>query len=568
MASATMNRIECSMFGRDIRIRASIQKEGKRLAKESFIKGTLIIAAATLVARVLGLFQRVPLEHMLGSVGNASFAASQTVYLMILAIATAGIPSTLSKMVSERYALNKVREAERVYYAALLFGLISGVITTLLLIAFAGVYADMIQLPEAALAIRALAPALLLFPVIAMMRGYTQGRNMMQASGVSQIVEQVLRVLTAIGLAYILMSTGQNQEWIAAGASFGGVLGSVGAFIIMIYYLRKLRQADREAGVRARRRGAKKVPLSDIFRSIFAMSVPIVLSSLAVPAVNFIDTSITIPLLSPEVGVDEAKHLYGILGQRAQSIAGIPPILAIALSTSLIPVISAAFAKRDMIHLKRQTTMAMRISVLSGMPIVLALAVAAYSVNGFLFSTLDGAGIIAALTLGTIFQITMMTSSSILIGLGKPYIAMISVTLGIIIKLIASFSLVHFFGIYGIIGGTALSFLLITWLNLRVMKKVVPFSVLGNRWIGFLMTIVLSGGVGYGCEWLGEQLVGILPAKLAFMFTAGVVGVGVVALFVVGLVAFRVIRYDELSGYPRAVQKVLRPLMRLQGERG
>ncbi|MCM3338907.1 polysaccharide biosynthesis protein [Paenibacillus sp. MER TA 81-3] len=535
------------------------------MAKESFIKGTLIIAAATLVARVLGLFQRVPLEHMLGSVGNASFAASQTVYLMILAVATAGIPSTLSKMVSERYALNQVREAERVYYAALLFGLVSGVVATALLFIFAPFYADMIQLPEAALAIRALAPALLLFPVIAMMRGYTQGRNMMQASGVSQIVEQVLRVVTAIGLAFVLMHNGASQEWTAAAASFGGVLGSVGAFIIMVYYLGKLRQADRKAGVRARRTGAKKVPLSDIFRSIFALSVPIVLSSLAVPAVNFIDTSITIPLLAPDLGQVEAAHLYGILGQRAQSIAGIPPILAIALSTSLIPVISAAFAKRDLNHLKRQTSLAMRISVLSGMPIVLALAVGAYSVNGFLFSTLDGAGIIAMLTFGTIFQITMMTSSSILIGLGKPYIAMISVTLGIIIKLLASFGLVHFFSIYGIIGGTAISFLIITWLNLRVMKKVVPFDVLGNRWPGFLLTVVLAGGIGFGVEKLGEQLVGILPAKLVYMFTAGIVALVVVALFVVGMVAFRVVRQDELGSYPRPVQKALRPLMRLQG---
>lgn len=538
------------------------------MAKESFIKGTLIIAAATLVARVLGLFQRIPLEHMLGSGGNPAFAASQNVYLMILAIATAGIPSTLSKMVSERYALNKVREAERIYYAALVFGLVSGLITTILLIAFAGIYADMIQLPGAALAIRALAPTLLLFPVIAMMRGYAQGRNMMQASGVSQIVEQILRVMTAISLAYIFMSTGQSQEWMAAGASFGSVLGSIGAFVIMIYYLRKLRKADRKAGIRARHRGAKKVPLRNIFRSIFTLSVPIVLSSLAVPAVYFIDTSITIPLLAPEVGVNEAMHLSGILGQRAQSIAGIPPILAIALSTSIIPVISAAFAKHDMNHLKRQTSLAMRISVLSGMPIVLALSVAAYSVNGFLFSSLDGAEIIAALTFGTIFQITMMTSNSILIGLGKPYIAMISVTLGLIIKLIASFSFVHFFGIYGIIGGTTLSFLLITWLNIRVMKKVVPFSVLGNRWTGFLLTIVLSGGVGYGIKWLGDQLVGILPAKLAFLITASVVGAVVVALFVIGLVAFRAIRYDELSGYPRPVQKVLCPIMKLLGERG
>ncbi|UHA74627.1 putative polysaccharide biosynthesis protein [Paenibacillus sp. 481] len=544
---------------------ASIGKEGKRLAKDSFIKGTLIIAAATLVARVLGLFQRVPLEHMLGSVGNAAFAASQTVYLVILAIATAGIPSTLSKMVSERYALNKAAEAERVYYASLLFGLISGVVMTTLLIVLAPMYANLIQLPEAAPAIRALAPALLLFPVLAMMRGYTQGRNMMQASGVSQIVEQILRVFTAIGLAYILMQSDASQAWTAAGASFGGVLGSIGAFAVMVYYLRKLRAADRMAGLQARRAGAKHLPLKTIFKSIFAMSIPIVIASLAVPAVNFIDTSITIPLLSREIDVETAKHMYGILGQRAQSIAGIPPILAIALSTSLIPVISAAYAKRDMNHLQRQTTLAMRISVLSGMPIVLALVVAAYSINGLLFSTIDGSAIIAMLTLGTIFQITMMTSSSILIGLGKPYIAMISVTFGIIIKLIMSFVLVNWFGIYGIIAGTMVSFLIITWLNLRVMKKVVPFAVLGTRWIGFLMAVVLAGAVGYSVEWLGEQTVAFIPAKLAYFLTAGVVGVVVVALFIVGLVLFRVVRQDELGSYPRMVQKALRPLMRLQG---
>lgn len=79
--------------------------------KESFIKGTLILAAAALVARVLGLVQRVPLEHLLGPVGDASFGVANSVYLMLLTVATAGIPSTLSKMVSERYALDKPQDA-------------------------------------------------------------------------------------------------------------------------------------------------------------------------------------------------------------------------------------------------------------------------------------------------------------------------------------------------------------------------------------------------------------------------------------------------------------------------
>ncbi len=89
--------------------------------KESFIKGTLILAAAALVARVLGLVQRVPLEHLLDEVGNASFSIANNVYLMLLTVATAGIPSTLSKMVSERYALKRPGEARQVYHAALWF---------------------------------------------------------------------------------------------------------------------------------------------------------------------------------------------------------------------------------------------------------------------------------------------------------------------------------------------------------------------------------------------------------------------------------------------------------------
>ncbi|GJM72690.1 hypothetical protein HMSSN036_49060 [Paenibacillus macerans] len=61
--------------------------------KESFIKGTLILAGAALIARVLGLFQRVPLEHILGSVGNASYSQANNAYFMLLTLATAAFPA-------------------------------------------------------------------------------------------------------------------------------------------------------------------------------------------------------------------------------------------------------------------------------------------------------------------------------------------------------------------------------------------------------------------------------------------------------------------------------------------
>ncbi|MEK4196776.1 MULTISPECIES: putative polysaccharide biosynthesis protein [Paenibacillus] len=534
--------------------------------KESFVKGTLILAAAALVARVLGLVQRVPLDHIFDGVGRASFGVSNNIYLMLLTVATAGIPSTLSKMVSERYALNRPEEARQVYHAALLFSVAAGVFMTVLLYIGAPFYATHIaDVPESAMAIKAIAPALLLFPAIAMMRGYFQGRNNMMAGGISQIVEQFARVLTAILLAYILLHQGYSNTTIAAGASFGSVIGSIAAFGVMIYFAVKLRREDKQLGLNYDT--AQKLPILGIYKDIFTLSIPIVLSSLTIPVVNVIDTSLTVRLLIDQIGRDSATSALGILSNRAQSVAGIPPVLAIALGTSLIPIISAAYARRDEGHLKKQITLALRISILTGMPIVLALVAAAYSVNGLLFASLDGSGIVAMLTLGTIFQITMMTTNSILLGMGKSRISMYYVLAGIIVKLVASLLLSKVFGIYGIIGATALCFVVITLLNLRMLKSIVPFEIMGKRWGGFAIAVLVSGGIGYGLNEAGILLTDLMPARLAFLITCLVVGAAVVVIYLVLLIVLGVLTKQEISSYPRALQKLLNPLMKLQPAR-
>lgn len=533
--------------------------------KESFIKGTLILAAAALVARVLGLAQRVPLEHLFNDIGNASFTQANTVYLMLLPLATAGIPSTLSKMVSERYALNRPHEAQQIYRAALIFAAVVGVLMSTILYIGAPYYAAYAKVPESTLAIRAIAPALLLFPAIAMMRGYFQGRNNMMAGGISQIVEQIARVSTAILLAYILLRQGYDNTWMAAGASFGSVFGSIGAFAIMLYYAARMRRTEEKAALYDS--SEARLPLLGIYKDIFKLSIPIVLSSVTVPVVNFIDTSLIVPLLSGQLGIKEATRALGIFGSRAQSVAGIPPVLSIALSTSLIPIISAAFARKDEQHLKRQVTLALRISILTGTPIVIALVAASYSVNGLLFSSLDGSGIIAMLTFGAIFQITMMTTNSILLGMGKSRISMYYVFAGILVKLAGSLLFSRVFGIYGIIGSTALCFLVITYLNLRMLKSIVSFTIMGKRWGGFAVAVLASGGIGYGLNEAGIMLTHWMPERLAFLITCMVVGAAVVVIYLVLLIVLGVISRQEIASYPRALQKLLNPLMKLQPAR-
>ncbi|GIO43433.1 putative polysaccharide biosynthesis protein [Paenibacillus apis] len=536
--------------------------------KESFIQGTLILAGAALIARVLGLFQRVPLEHILGVTGNAAYGQANAAYFMLLTLATAGIPSTLSKMVSERHALNRPEEARRVYQAALIFAVVAGVIMFALLYVLAPYYAARAQVPQSAIAIRALAPALLLFPLIAMIRGYLQGRNIMIAGGVSQVIEQIVRVATGIGLAFLFYYWGYSEEKVAAGATFGAVLGGVAALIVMITYSTRVRRKDR---ITARKPGStptekSRISYGKIYSDIFKLSIPIVLTALAVPAVNFIDGSLVKPLLSGQVGSLEAENILGILTNRAQMIAGIPPILAIALSQSLVPIISAAYAKGDSEHLTRQVTLAMRVSILTGAPIILALGAAAYSVNGLLFSTREGSAIVGLLTVMTIFQITMMTSNSILLGISKANRSMVHVAIGIGVKLAANYILAPVWGIYGIITATGLGFLVITVLNVLTMKRIVPFSILGSRWVGFLASCAALGAGGYALNTASNNmLLPLLPDRLAFLITCGIVGLVVVVFYFVLLIALRVVKRDELSSYPAPLRKVFGPLMRLQG---
>lgn len=532
--------------------------------KESFIKGTLILAGAALLARVLGLFQRVPLEHILGDIGNAAYVQANGAYFMLLTLATAGIPSTLSKMVSERHALDNPLEARRIYHAGLIFAAVAGLVMFVLMYTLAPMYARSTDLPESAIAIRALSPALLLFPLIAIIRGYLQGRNIMIAGGVSQVIEQIIRVASGIIIAFLFFHWGFSGEKIAAGATFGAVLGGVAALIVMLVYNGKVRRKDRAQYQKEVLSETTKMPFKKIYSEIFKLSIPIVLTALAIPAVNFIDSSMLKPLLSGQLGSDQATYVLGILGNRAQMIAGIPPILAIALSQSLVPIISAAFAKKDTDHLKNQVTLAMRVSVLSGMPIILALGTAAYAVNGLLFSTRDGSSVITMLTFMTIFQITMMTSNSILLGINKATRSMVHVAIGIVIKLIASYALAPLWGIYGIVTATGLCFLVITLLNIRMMKTIVPFSIMGNRWTGFIVTVVVLAAAGYGLNTLGIQMVDFMPDRVAFFLTCCIVGGAVVALYPVMLVLLRVVRKEELSSYPRPLRKILTPLMRLQ----
>ncbi|MBO7745185.1 polysaccharide biosynthesis protein [Paenibacillus sp. MWE-103] len=543
--------------------------------KDSLIKGTIILAAAALVARFLGIFQRIPLDYMTDSHGGGYFTVANNIYLMLLIVATGGIPSAISKMVSERYALGRPDEARRIYKAALLFGAVTGVLITVLLLVFAPFYATHIaEKPGADLAVRAIAPALLFFPVIAMMRGYFQGRQFMAAGGISQIVEQILRVITAVGLAYLALAMDWGQSWIAAAATFGSVFGSVGAFAVMLSYARKLKRQDAKdaasAGAAPRRAGRSVLSFGAIYRELFKISVPIVITSMTVQFIYFFDTSFFMKLTHGYYAAADADQMLDWLGVKAQALAGIPPILAIALSQSMIPIISSAYKVKNMKEVERQASLVMRIVVFTGVPVSLIMTVAALSITGLLFSNTGGSGAVAALTAGTIFQITMMTSNTVLTSMNKPRLPMRHALIGIVVKVATSLILAPLLGVYGIILSSTICFMAIASLNFRQIRKEIRLNILGTRWAGYALTIAIASGAGWLVDYACRTYIGGtgIPVKITYAFSCIAAGVVSLGLYVALLILLKVVTHEDVQQFPGALRRLLSPLMRLAGRRG
>ncbi|GIP15709.1 stage V sporulation protein B [Paenibacillus montaniterrae] len=548
------------------------------LKKDSLLKGTIILALAALVARVLGMFQKIPLEYMLDAEGQFAFFAANQIYLLLLVVATAGFPSAISKMVSERMEEGNYEDAKRIYKASLVFGAVTGLLLALTLYIMAPMYAATIVKKESVtLAVQAIAPALILFPIIAMMRGYFQGRQMMTAGGLSQIVEQFARVILGLGLGYIFVSLGYSDEASAAAVTFGSVFGSIAAFIVMVVYARKLKKQDdrltKTMSAEARlalmpnkpfvaKRG-EKLKFRTIYKEILSMSIPALITSMTINLVYTFDSSFFVRITERIYTELQATEAAAVLGIKAQSLAGIPPILAIALGSSIIPIVAAAFARKDQAEVNRQSSMVMKIVCVSGVPVAMFFTASAFSITGLLFSSPGGYETVAMLCAGTILQITMMTTNSILYGMGKQRQTMVNTISGLLGKVVVSWICGYYFGVAGFVIGSTVCFLMVTLMNLRLIKRDVTLHVMGKKWLPYIAAVIISTLACWGAEYVMLSITEGMADKLAYLLAVLVSGSILCGIYGILLLKLKVITQQDVESLPGKLRGPMKKLMRV-----
>ena len=193
----------------------------RSVSRQGYLKGAAILSAAVIATKAIGFFYKVPLQNLIGDENTGIFTAAYNVYSVLLAVAAAGIPVALSRLVASAAEQERPVQVRRYFLVAMPVFTFLGGLGAALMYLFSRQIAGFVGVPEAAAGIRVLAPAVLLVCVYSVYRGYLQGFGNMIPTALSQIVESVGKVAVGLTAAWLLLDRGAPGERVCAGALAG-----------------------------------------------------------------------------------------------------------------------------------------------------------------------------------------------------------------------------------------------------------------------------------------------------------------------------------------------------------
>ena len=451
---------------------------------EKFLKGTFILTIAGFVVKVIGSLNWIFVSRILGGEGIGLYQMAFPIYFFAMTVSQAGVPVAISIITAERVALKDIYGAKRVFRISMALMLFTGIFFSLLTYFAADWLIDwhFIRDSRAYMSVVALAPTVFFVTFLASSRGYLQGWQRMTPTAVSQIVEQIFRVITMVLLADLLLPWG--LDYAAAGASLGALAGAVTGLIVLVYYHWKLdRDIEAEYGVELKPApGTERESTRQIIRRIFMLSLPVSAASIMLPVVSNLDLMI-VPQRLEVAGysVNEATELFGYLTGMAVPLVNLATILTASLAMSIVPAISEARALQDTSRIFSQTAAAVRISNFVCFPAFVVVFVLATPISSLIYNA-PGAGPAVMISAFSIILLGLhQVSTGVLQGLGHTTIPMVNMVLAAIAKVILNWVLTAqpSLGIMGAAWATAADMGVAAIINLYFI----------HRYIGYRMEI-------------------------------------------------------------------------------
>lgn len=447
--------------------------------KQTLVFGALILMVSNLLVKFIGMFFRIPLTNMIGVEGMAYYNAAYSIYVSFYMISTAGIPVAISRMIAASNSQNNVKEVKKIFTLAFRVFFVIGIAGTAIMIACSKVFAEGAGMPDAYLAMIAIAPTLFFICLSSAYRGYFQGLQNMVPSAVSQVIEAVGKI--GIGLAagwYFYKVRGEELPVVAAYVILGVTLG-VAAATIYAWIAKRMFTAS--ASYRDFAENCKPMPVrstSDLLKELIITSLPIALASSIMGLTNTVDAMVLArQLISSGIPEKAATAYYGTYSSMVIPLFNMAPPLIYPFAIAAIPALSAAIARGDKNACKDNMESAFRMGALIAIPCAIGMGTMSRGVINILFDTqiidgvssLDLAAPALSVVASAIFFLAVISiTNSILQAYRFEMYTIISTVTGLIIKILSTWIIsgIQGVGIMGSAIGTALGYFTIMSFNI------------------------------------------------------------------------------------------------------
>ena len=396
---------------------------------KTFLKSVAVITAGTLFAKAIGAIYRIPLMGILGGYGMGLYHMAYPLFLVLLTFSSAGIPSAFSRMIADERARG-AEDGSTVKTALGLFALL-GAAGSLAMCLFAPEMAHL-QGDEALVnCYLALAPSVFFVALIAVFRGYFQGKNDMLPTALSEITEQVVKAAAGLFFAFRF----REEPAKAVACTLAAVtLSEVCALVFLVLRYR--------GEWRPRRLNTRPTHASQILSAAF----PVMAAAALLPLSQTVDSIVIVRLLARHTA--RAVSLYGLFSGGALGLVNLPATVCCGLAAASVPAVSSAFARGDREEGRRRAVYALAVALALSIPCALGLYLFARPITGILYPALpegDRALLVSLIRTTSVSAATLAgveTLAASLTGMGRAKYAALSMLAAVIAKFILQFLLV------------------------------------------------------------------------------------------------------------------------------
>lgn len=380
--------------------------KGTRDQSNSYLVQGSILAAASIIVRIIGLMYRIPMNNILGNEGIGYYQFAFEIYHLALILSSYSLPLAVSKLVASRQINKEYRNSYRIFLCAMVFAAVIGLVTSSIIFFGAESIATLsskdvyVKYP-----LQVLAPTIFVFSIMGIFRGFFQGKNTMIPTSVSQIIEQIVNAIVSIVAPYLIMKSFSSHDAIAAFGAAGGTLGTLAGaligllFLIMVFLvykpvLKKQIRKDRTEHLES---------YFSILKLLIITISPILLSQIVYHISGFIDQSLFARIMAtkevtsfdmsviknPIKGQLYTKEirmsLIGIYGNQYRLLTNVPVAIASAFGAAIVPSIATAFLQGHNDIIKNRTHWSIKINMIIAIPSAVGLAVLAAPIIKLLF---------------------------------------------------------------------------------------------------------------------------------------------------------------------------------------